>query len=100
MGDEVLVLLPIQSNSLQAKYSGSYTVHKKLKDVDYIIDTPGSCKQQRFCYINMIKLYQRRSHNNTISKSCATIATTFVEGERDGAENGPKLSNSEILKNF
>ena len=27
-------------------------------------------------------------------------ATTVVEGERDRAENGPKLSNSEILKNL
>ena len=87
-------------NSLQAKYSGPYTVHKKLNDVDYIINTPGRRKQQRLCHINMIKLYQRRSHNNPISKSCAAIATTLVEGERNRAENGPKLSNSEILKNL
>ena len=100
VGDEVLVLLPILHNSLQAKYSGPYTVCKKLNDVDYIIDTPGRRKQQRLCHINMMKLYQRRSHNDTISKSCAAIATTLVEGERDRAENGPKFSNSEILKNL
>ena len=55
VGDEVFVLLPIPSNSLQAKYSGPYTVHKKLNDVDYIINTPGRRKQQRLCHINMIK---------------------------------------------
>ena len=44
VGDKVLVLLPVPGNPLHAKYSGPYTVHQKLNDVDYIIDTPGRRK--------------------------------------------------------
>ena len=35
-----------------------------------------------------------------IMKSCAPVAAVCVEGESDRVENGPKLSNSEILKNL
>ena len=100
VGDEVLILLPIPGDPLQAKYSGPYTIHRKVNEVDYIIDTPGRRKQQRLCHINMLKLYKRRNNNNTVSKSCATVTTVHVEGERDREKNGPKLSNSEILKNL
>ena len=99
MGDEVLVLLPISGNLLHAKYSGPYTVHQKLNDVDYIIDTPGCRKNQRLCHINMLKLFKRRHNDKTIMKSYAPVAAVHVEGERDRVENGPKLSNSEILGN-
>ena len=99
VGDEVLVLLPIPGDPLQAKYSGPYTVHRKLNAVNYIIDTPGRRKQQRLCHINMLKLYKRRNNDVALSKSCATVAAARVEGERD-REKGPKLSNSEILKNL
>ena len=99
VGDEVLVLLSIPGDPLQAKYSGPYTVHRKLNAVDYINDTPGRRKQQRLCHINILKLYKRRNNDVALSKSCATVAAAHVEGERD-REKGPKLSNSEILKNL
>ena len=100
VGDEVLVLLPIPGDPLQAKYSGPYTVHRKLNDVDYIINTPGRRKQQRLCHINMLKLYEKRNNDVAVSRSCATVTAVHVEGERDREENGPKLSNSEILNNL
>ena len=100
VGDEVLVLLPIPGDPLQAKYSGPYPVHRKLNAVDYIIDTPGHRKQQRLCHINMLKLYKRRNNDVALSKSCATATAAHVEGERDREKKGPKLSNSEILKNL
>ena len=100
VGDEVLVLLPITGNPLHAKYSGPYTVYQKLNDVDYIIDTPGHHKNQCLCHINMLKLSKRRHNDKIIMKSCTPVPAVYVEGERDMVENGPKLSNSEILKNL
>ena len=36
LGDEVLILLPIPGDPLQAKYSGPYTIHRKVNKADYI----------------------------------------------------------------
>ena len=54
-GDKVLALLPIPGRPLQARYYGPYTADKKLSDVNYIVNTPGRCKQKQRCYINMLK---------------------------------------------
>ena len=40
VGDKVLALLPIPYQRLQAQYSGSYAISKKVSEVDYVIDTP------------------------------------------------------------
>jgi len=45
----------------------------------------------------MLKLYHRWKET---PKSCATIATPILEGEKGTAENGLKLSNSEIMDNL
>ena len=39
-GDEVLVLLPVLGHSLQARFSGPYTIAEKVGEVDYIVKTP------------------------------------------------------------
>ena len=39
-GDKVLVLLPVPQSPLQAKFFGSYTIEKKLSDLNYIVYTP------------------------------------------------------------
>ena len=56
-GDKVLALLQIPGRPLQARYYGSYTVDKKLSDVNYIVNTPGRRKQKQICHINMLKKY-------------------------------------------
>ena len=48
----------------------------------------------------MLKLYKRRNNDVALSKLCATVTAARVEGERDREKKGPKLSNSEILKNL
>ena len=60
VGDEVLILLPIQGQPLQARYSGPFTIERKINDVDYIVYTPGRRKEKCLCHINMFKLYQER----------------------------------------
>lgn len=42
VGDEVLILLPIPGDPLQAKYSRPYTIHRKVNEVDYIIVRPSA----------------------------------------------------------
>ena len=37
--DQVLVLLPIHGNPLQASYCGPFTIAENVNEVDYIINT-------------------------------------------------------------
>ena len=47
-GDKVLVLLPVQGNTLQARYHGPYKVLKRVGDLDYVIETPDRRKQPNY----------------------------------------------------
>lgn len=39
-GDHVLASLPLAGSSFQARFSGPYTVTKKVSDLNYLISTP------------------------------------------------------------
>jgi hypothetical protein len=58
-GQEVLALLPLRKNPLQAKYFGPYKILERLGPVDYLIDTPNRKKAQRVCHVNLLKPYLR-----------------------------------------
>ena len=55
--DRILVLFPVEGNPLQAKYSGPYKVVKKISDTNYLVKTPGRCKETQVCHTNMLKAY-------------------------------------------
>lgn len=59
-GSQVLALLPVEHNSLQAKFMGPYEVHQKLSDVNYLIKTPDRRKGIQLCHINLLKPYYKR----------------------------------------
>ena len=50
VGDQVLSLLPIPQQPLQARYCGPYLITRKIKDVVYVIDTPYRRKSQAMSY--------------------------------------------------
>ena len=53
--DRVLVLFPVVGNPLKAKYSGHCKVVKKISDTNYLVRTPGRCKETQVFHINMLK---------------------------------------------
>ena len=61
VGDRVLVMLPINGPTLQAKYHGPYTIVHKVNDLDYVVKTPDRRKDRQLCHINMLKEYLRGS---------------------------------------
>lgn len=63
-GEKVLVFLPLQENPLQAKFSGPYTVLKKLSETNYLLSTPERRRKTRLCHINMLKKYHERDEAN------------------------------------
>jgi hypothetical protein len=60
IGDEVLVLLPVPTKPLQAKYYGPYRIVEKLGPVDYVVATHDRRKTKRVCHVNLLREYHRR----------------------------------------
>ena len=108
-GDKVLALLPIPGRPLQVRYFGPYTIEKKTSDLNYIINTPGRCKNKQMCHVNMLKEYFDR--DNSISKPITVVNTVPQESNVfepevnsdfiDKSDPGlSKLENSDILRNL
>ena len=108
-GDKVLALLPIPGRPLQARYFGPYTIDKKTIDLNYIIITPGRCKNKQMCHVSMLKEYFDR--DSSISKPVTVVNTVPQESNVfehevnsdfiDKSDPGPsKLENSDILRNL
>ena len=106
-GDQVLALLPIPGKPLQARYYGPYTVHKKLSDVNYIVNTPGRRKQKQLCHINMLKKYIDRD-TSVISSVNLVNSVPHEQNQMDTEDmnfvksdpSSSKLQNSDILKDL
>ena len=114
-GDRVLVLFPVVGNPLQANYSGPYKVVKKISDTNYLVKTPGRCKETQVCHINMPKAYHEKPKpelvtlNNrlglespTHSKDCVGQVAEKEEDTESEVRLGNyqqpiKLQNSQIL---
>lgn len=56
-GDQVLVLLPVTTSPLQAKYTGAHKVVKRLSEHNYDIATPERRKANQLCHVNLLKPY-------------------------------------------
>ena len=103
VGDQVLVLLPIPRQPLQAQYFGPYTIMKKVNDVDYIVNTPDRHKSQRLCHINMLKQYKSRDPISASNAACVvqSVHTVEQETECDAVVNDfTLLCNSDVLHNL
>lgn len=66
-GDEVLVLLPMQTNKLKLEWRGPYKVIRKVTDVDYEIQTPGRRQETKVYHINMMKKWNPSPANCAIA---------------------------------
>ena len=106
-GDRVLALLLIPGKPLQARYYGLYFVHKKINDVNYIINTPGRRKQKQLCHINMLKEYIDRD-NSVVTPVNVVNSVPHEQSQMDSKDmnfeksdhSSSKLQNSDILKDL
>jgi len=93
-GQEILALLPLPGNPLQAKYCGPYRILEKLGPVDYLIVTPNRRKQKRVCHVNLLKLYRRRDEKLfPNSANAVTVNVATVVPENDVGVSIPALSD-------
>ena len=54
-GEQVLILLPTESNKLLAQWQGPYRVVRKIGKVDYLINLHDRRKKRRIYHINMLR---------------------------------------------
>ena len=101
-GEQVLVLFPVQTNPLQARFHGPYEVEKRIGDLNYLVRTPDRKKRNQLCHVNMLKRYVDRDAE---AKVAVGLVTKVEENDVDGSENTTtglppncKLSNSEVLR--
>ena len=57
MGDQVLVMLPTETNKLLAHWQGPYTVIKRMGRVNYKIDMSDLKKRKRTFHVNMLRKF-------------------------------------------
>ena len=111
VGDKVLVLFPLQSDPLRARFSGPWKIEKKISAENYVVATPGRRKKNQLCHVNMLKPYFEREDESDQeirqgSKKVAVVVNATQASEEKWA--GEKLSkceavvleNSTILENL
>ena len=59
-GEEVLVLLPTSSRSLEARWQGPFKIKRKLSDLNYEIDVGHSSKRLKIFHVNLLKRWRSR----------------------------------------
>jgi transposase InsO family protein len=86
VGEQVLLLLPLIGKPLQAKYSGPYTVERRLGEVDYVISTPDRRKTRRVVHVNLMKRFIPRNVPLlpvASVLSCSDVPNKFVSVSMD-----------------
>ena len=75
-GNKVLLFLPIPSNSLKSKFTGSCVVSHKLSGVNYVILTPDRRKDTQLVHVNLMKPYfeQEKVDSQNLSINCNAAA--------------------------
>ena len=105
--DRVLALLPIPGKPLQTRYDGPYTVDKKISDVNYIVNTPGTRKQKQLCHVYMLKQYIDR--DSSYLTPISVVSSVPQEQSEINSEDmnliksdpaSSKLQKSDILKDL
>lgn len=105
--DEVLVLLPVPSKPLTAKYYGPYKIVEKLGSVDYVIATTDRRKTRRVCHVNLLKEYHRRdidkfpvTHDNTDVLLCESTSRMSITDVNEDSDVVPETTVSSLSNKF
>ncbi|CAM4558036.1 unnamed protein product [Caretta caretta] len=61
-GDQVMVLIPMRKNKLQAAWEGPFKVVKQLTEVNYVVELSNQAHHCRVYHVNMMKPYYARGN--------------------------------------
>ena len=82
-GDQMLVLLPMQSNKLKLEWVGPFRVTHEVTPVDYEVETPG--KRQEIYHVNLLKKWTSAAADPTRAL-LVTLDTEHTEMDADESE--------------
>ncbi|CAM5130792.1 unnamed protein product [Natator depressus] len=83
-GDQVMVLIPVKRNKLQAAWKGLFKVVKQLNEVNYVLELSNRAHHRRVYHVNMMKPYYARG--NVVLAVCGHCAYTNAQslGNKQG----------------
>ena len=106
-GDKILVLLPVQGNTLQARYHGPYKVLKRVSDLDYAIKSLHRRKSTQLCHVHMVKPYFERGVKKPVIVTGCSIENDSNQEHKTWSDTSDldveckiRLSNSKILSDL
>jgi hypothetical protein len=100
-GDKVLVLVPNLNNALSLRYCGPFTVHSKLSDLNYVVNTPDRRKKQTVYHVNSLKKYYDNCNNfQSTAKITLPVCSNVSDDVIHDKLKPPKLVNSSFLDNL
>ena len=100
-GDKILAIFPVTGKLLQARFHGPYQIHKKIREVNYVVLTPDRRKEKQLCHINMLKPYVEREDCNESVHPISEVSV-HEQSDDDLQDIGTpvKLENSQVLKDI
>lgn len=100
-GDQVVALLPIPGSSLTAKYSGPFTIKRKVSETNYLLSTPERRRSTQLCHINLLKPYYSTSSGVVGDHRDSPVGLAVVEGllniAQVAAEDGVQFPDDAVL---
>ena len=97
-GDKVLIFLPIQGRSLNARYQGPYEIESCHSPLNYLVKTPDRRKSKQLCHVNMIKMYHSRVPDGT-DKQVHNVSLVDNTSDNDNTLDGTEIGHDVRLKN-
>ena len=101
VGDEVLVLVPVETSALSAKFEGPFKILKKLSECNFLISTPDKRKSRKVIHVNRMKKFTRQEKETPEVINCAVSVKQWEE-DKDfmGDVVDVKLKNGDVLSNL
>ena len=90
VGDQVLVLLPMQVNKLKLAWNGPYQILRQVTPVDYEVSTPGRRQEKKIYHINLLKLWRQPS-----TPAVPNLLAVIEEMPEDEQDLGPWYPDGE-----
>ena len=94
--DEVLLLLPSSSISLEAKWLGPYKVVRKMGPVDYEIEMGDRRKKRKIFHVNLLKEFVRRVPEVLIGVGIKDVIGDEEGQDKDLTWTGDSLEDTGI----
>ncbi|XP_034628447.1 C-type lectin domain family 4 member K [Trachemys scripta elegans] len=83
-GDQVMVLIPVRKNKLQAAWEGPFRVVKQLNKVNYVVELSNRAHHHRVYHVNMMKPYYDRG--NVVLAVCGQFLDCRAQSKLQAVE--------------